>query len=262
MAAQVEADDSQPGAELVDQRAALEQQVVVVLAEPVQSTTVSARVQRTVLLVVQAARRRSVRTKPARSGSGGRKSSTGPPARRVVRTRLVDDERGAGGCHAGRTALPRATAPPRFMRRAASVGAGHARADAGDDLVVDRADRLCPVDRARPVRACAEQDRLVLSLTSRSPTSTTNWSMHTRPLIVNRVAVDRHRADVRRVPRDAVGVAERHERERGVAFGRVRRGRTRRPRRRGRASRRPARHRSVIAGVSPNSPVCGTGVSP
>ena len=88
-----------------------------------------------------------------------------------------------------------------------------AAAEPGDDLVVDRADRLGPVvggrRRRRPGRTASPRRR---PATGSSPTSSTIWSMQTRPAIVRIVPAELDRAGVGRVPRHPVGVAERDQR--------------------------------------------------
>ena len=88
MTAQVEADDPHPLAELVDERAALEQQVVAVLAEAVdqhdgQPAHRPGRPARS-----RAARRRSrARSRRDRGRAAVNASSAATPVRRTVRTR-------------------------------------------------------------------------------------------------------------------------------------------------------------------------------
>ncbi len=75
--------------------------------------------------------------------------------------------------------------------------------------------------RPRHLGSCAEQDRIVV-LGHVQIADVDDELVHAHSSADREpVPVDRHRPDVGRVPRDAIGIAERDERERRVAVGRV-----------------------------------------
>ena len=220
-----------PLAELVDEGAALEEQVVAVLAEPVDQHDGHRRVERAVLLVVEL--HAVARAHEAGAVGDGRcvnPSSAAMPVRRTLRTRrsAMTAAAGRGGReHAGDDAALHDAAAP-------AIGARHARADPRHDLVVDRADRIGPVLRARFAAASRPEQHGLVALGDRQVADVHDELVHAHPAADREaLPVDRDRADVGRVPRDPVGVAERDERERGVAGRWCTRARTRRPRRRG-----------------------------